>query len=159
MRWQVKCGYLLDINGRVSGLRIVPNTPNSSGCHIMQIGVSRSGAMRDGSVVPIDDVEAAIGTELYINRPKHGIGGSDKIFQSLEVRAATRFNAVGSRIDFSGYWIRDKIPVAPGCGKTVGGFSTVCNATKTGAVEAEVLSGGRMKKLTPGRGFEETGIG
>ena len=74
-----------DIRWCARFLRFVSNSPDSSEGACVLLKIPGCGSMRDRSVIPISDVEAAVRAKANIDGAEHGVVASDEISFPLEV--------------------------------------------------------------------------
>ena len=114
----------------------VPDAPDPA-AGLIAFGVSTGDfVMRDDFVIPIDDVEAVVGTEMNRNRPKPFVRAEDKVwkfFVAIPWPVAMNFDG----LDFASDRVGQIHYVCIGAGKTSAGIAQG-EAGKTGAAHAKI---------------------
>ena len=103
---QIVRRHLRHVNRLPDRLRRMPDPPDPAPYTVAIGMVSRHFVVRDDLVVPIDHVEAAVGTKLDRNRTKRGIGAGQQI-GSLAIRISFTRPAGDDRLDLIGDRIGD----------------------------------------------------
>lgn len=96
----------------------------------------------DNAVIPIDEIEAAIGSEFEGDGSKHGIATSDEVLFFFELVDAIFIEGVGDGVDRSGDGVGYEVNVLPRGGEASCGVFRDRDSAESGAAKFEVLSGG-----------------